>query len=103
MRWKLDKKEETYLRPNETENDDFYRKWTQTIREFMNYSRTSLAQMTSADESMSAIFDRIATEKSKLFPDTKDAGGDPDGQCLEMTGNYGDSTLQNQKKRGKYG
>ena len=53
------KNNERFVRPDEDEKDVFYRTWTQTIREFVNDSRTSVAQMKSAHEEMSALYERI--------------------------------------------
>ena len=67
------KKDECFVRPDENEKDAFYRTWTQTIREFTNDSRTSVAQMKSANEEMSAIYQRIPTRNLYLIPTRKNA------------------------------
>ena len=95
------KKDKCFVCPDEDEKDAFYQTWTQTIREFANDSRTSVAQMKSAHEEMSAIYERISNEKSASFPDLKTKKRDHGRTNLEMNGNCGNNTPEKPRKKGR--
>ena len=95
------KEQENFVRPDEAEKDDFYRTWTQTIREFVNDSRTSVAQLKSANAEMVQLFERFHRDKLASFPDHKTKKRNVSDTQLEMLGNCGDHTPQKKRKRGK--
>ena len=95
------KNNERFVCPDEDEKDVFYRTWTQTIREFVNDSRTSVAQMKSAHEEMSALYERIRLEKLASFPDQKTNKRDVGDTNVEMMGNCGDHIPEKTKEKGK--
>ena len=92
------KEQENFVRPDEAEKGDFYRTWTKTIREFVNDSRTSVAQLKSANAEMVQLFERFDRDKLASFPDHETKKRNVSDTQLEMLGNCGDHTPQ---KKGK--
>ena len=95
------KKNESFVCPDEDEKDMFYRTWTQTIREFVNDSRTSVAQFKLANDEMAALYEKIRQEKLAAFPDHKTKKRDVSATNLEMLGNCGDHTPEKPRKKGR--
>ena len=90
------KAEEHFTRPSKEDTDEFYQWANHFICELINCSKTSESQLQYARDTMSAMLDKIQTEKELAFPELNN-------ECsLEMVGNYGESTPQKPRKRARY-
>ena len=88
--------EQRFTRLSEDDRHDFYRWSNRKFRELNNCSKTSEVQLQYARDTMSAMFDKIDTEKEVLFPETSVESR------LEMLGNYGLTTHPKRRKRTCY-
>ena len=86
----------TTTRPTEEEKDRFFCKWKDRLTEFGNDSRMTKSCMDYADSQLCSLFDELAKMTDTDFPGKK-----PKEDDLELPGNYGDSTPQKPRKRGR--
>ena len=87
-------------RPNENEKDLFYRKWHKFLVELGNDSRTTVLKYELADEMMEAVKAKLDAMTLADFPPSKSQTAD---SGPVMLGNYGDSSPQKPRKRGRGG
>ena len=84
-------------RPTEEEKDAFFCKWKDRLTEFGNDSRTTKSRMDYADSQLCSLFDELMKMTNTDFP-----ADNPKETDLELPGNYGDSTPQKPRKRGRF-
>ena len=87
-------------RPTENEKDLFYRKCHKFLVELGNDSRTTVLKYELADEMMEAVKAKLDAMTLADFPPSKSQTAD---SGPVMLGNYGDSSPQKPRKRGRGG